>query len=54
MFVTFEVSDALFSYDVIRSELRSHAEKKKKKKKRNLTKLVAIKTCRPYLFLDDL
>ena len=29
-------------------------KKKKKKKKGNLTKLVAIKTRRPYLFLDDL
>ena len=26
----------------------------KKKKERNLTKLIAIKTYRPYLFLDDL
>ena len=26
----------------------------KKKKKRHLTKLIAIKTYRPYLFLDDL
>ena len=32
------MSDALFSYDVIRSELRSHAEKKKKKKKEKSNK----------------
>ena len=37
---------------LIQTELRGHAEKKKKKKKkkRNLTKLVAMETCRPYLF----
>ena len=28
--------------------------KKKGKKERNLTKLIAIKTYRPYLILDDL
>ena len=53
-YVTFEVSDILPLHEVIGSELRGPFEKKKKKKKRNLTKLVAIKSCRPYLFLDDL
>ena len=44
--------DALPLHEVIGSELRGPFGKKKKKG--NLTKLVAIKTCRPYLFLDDL
>ena len=52
-YVTSEVSDTLPLHEVIGSELRGPFEKKKKKE-RNLTKLVLIKTFRPYLFLDDL
>ena len=48
-YVTFEVSDTLPLHEVIGSELQGPLKKKK-----NLTKLVAIKTCRPYLFSDDL
>ena len=39
---------------VLRSGVSYEVLLKKKKKERNLTKLIAIKTYQPYLFLDDL